>query len=272
MRLKVGAATSIGRVRQINEDAFLAKAEEGLFVVCDGMGGAAAGEVASQLAVETIGASLAETSPVRRSPEGEGGNPGGNGNAKYRDRTLQLGEAVREANRAIISRARANASQAGMGTTVVGAWVDAGLVSLAHVGDSRAYLANASGFEGVTSDHSLVEAQVQAGLINRQQSLRSEHQNILLRALGRDENVEIDLGEFTVATGDRLVLCTDGLTRMVSDAELAAALDRFRGEPQQACDFLVEAANNNGGPDNITVVIVEFVESRLSSVLGRFMR
>ena len=267
MRLKFGAATSIGRVRQINEDAYLAKAEQGLFVVCDGMGGAAAGEVASQLAVETIAAKLnggsAMEQPVRRSPKGESG---------FQPRTLQLGDAIREANRAIISRAKENVSQAGMGTTVVGAWVDAGVVSLAHVGDSRAYLANAAGFEGVTSDHSLVEAQVQAGLIDREESLQSEHQNVLLRALGRDENVEIELAEITVAAGDRLMLCTDGLTRMVGDAELAAALERFRGEPQQACDFLIEAANNNGGPDNITVVIVEFLGSRLSSVFGVFTR
>ena len=260
MRLKVGAATSIGKIRQINEDAFLAKAEDGVFIVCDGMGGAAAGEVASQLAVETIGARLAGA----RSAEA--------GDSKFQERTLQLGAAIREANRAIISRAKDNISQAGMGTTVVGAWADSGVVSLAHVGDSRAYLANAAGFESVTTDHSLVEAQVQAGLIDREESLHSEHQNILLRALGRDENVQVDLAEVTVSPGDRLMLCTDGLTRTVNDADLAAALDRFRGEPQQACDFLIEAANTNGGPDNITVVIVEFLGSRLSSVLGVFTR
>jgi len=145
-----------------------------------------------------------------------------------------------------------------MGTTVVGAWVHEGLVSVGHVGDSRAYLSNASGFDSLTSDHSLVEAQVQAGLLKREQSLQSEHQNILLRALGRDANVEIDLVEVTVSVGDRLLLCTDGLTRMVADDQLAAALDRFRGEPQAACDYLIEAANNNGGPDNITVIVVEF--------------
>ena len=261
MRLKVGAATSIGRVRQINEDAYLAKSEEGLFVVCDGMGGAAAGEVASQLAVDTINSRL-----------NAGGNPPEGGTSQFHPQTVQLGDAIREANRAIISRAKSDASQTGMGTTVVGAWAHDGVVSIAHVGDSRAYLANAAGFEGVTSDHSLVEAQVQAGLINRAQSLQSEHQNVLLRALGRDENVEIDLAEITVAPGDRLLLCTDGLTRMVSDAALAGALDRFRGEPQQACEYLIDAANTNGGPDNITVVIVEFLGSRLSSVLGRFTR
>jgi protein phosphatase len=266
VRLKVGAATSVGRVRQINEDAFLARAEQGLFVVCDGMGGAAAGEVASRLAVDTIGACLNGDS--ERLPDA----PTGMDASRYHARTLQLGHAIREANKAIISRAQDEASQAGMGTTVVGAWADAGVVSIAHVGDSRAYLANAGGFEGVTSDHSLVEAQVQAGLIDREQSLQSEHQNILLRALGRDENVEIELSEITVSAGDRLLLCSDGLTRVVSDADLAAALDRFRGEPQQACDYLIETANGHGGPDNITVVIVEFVGSRLSNVLGRFTR
>jgi serine/threonine protein phosphatase PrpC len=255
MRLKVGVATSTGRVRPINEDAFLAQADQGLFVVCDGMGGAASGEVASKLAVDTIGASVHGTAP--------------NGKAsQFSARTVQLGEAIRKANLAIIDRARDEA-HAGMGTTVVGAWVDEGVVSIGHVGDSRAYLSNASGFERVTSDHSLVEAQVQAGLLNREQSLQSEQQNILLRALGRDANVEIDLAEVPVSGGDRLMLCTDGLTRTVADDELAAALDRFKGDPQAACDHLIAAANNSGGPDNITVVIVEFQSSRLSEVFQR---
>ena len=257
MRLKVGAATSVGRVRPINEDAFLAQADAGLFVVCDGMGGAAAGEVASRMAVDTIGAALGTTAAT------------GTRDGQFSARTRQLGEAIRKANLAIMERARGDKDHAGMGTTVVAAWAEDGVVSIAHVGDSRAYLANAQGFESVTSDHSLVEAQVKAGLINREQSLQSEHQNILLRALGRDADVEIDLAEITVAAGDRLLLCTDGLTRMVSDDQLAAALDRHRGDPQRACDELIEAANNNGGPDNITVVIVEFLGSRLSGLFDR---
>lgn len=260
MRLKVGAATSVGRVRPINEDAFVANAELGLFVVCDGMGGAAAGEVASRLAVETIGAALSRP------------RPGSARSDPYSPRTTRLADAVREANLAIISRSRGNVEHDGMGTTVVAAWVKDGLVSVAHVGDSRAYLAGAHGFEGVTSDHSLVEAQVRAGLINREESLQSEHQNVLLRALGRDANVEIDLAEVTAGPGDRLLLCSDGLTRMVGDDQLAATLDGHRGDPQRACDVLVETANNNGGPDNITVVIVEFVSSALSRLFGLLRR
>ena len=268
MRLKVGAATSTGRVRPINEDAFLAQADQGLFVVCDGMGGAASGEVASKLAVDTIVASLDGKPPNPASHSVLRRASGENGGAEFHARTLQLGDAIRNANLAIIDRAREK-EHAGMGTTVVGAWVDDGVVSIGHVGDSRAYLSNASGLESLTSDHSLVEAQVQAGLLNREQSLHAEHQNVLLRALGRDASVEIDLAEVTVSSGDRLMLCTDGLTRMVTDDELAAALERFRGDPQAACDHLIETANGNGGPDNITVVIVEFLGSMLSEVFQR---
>ncbi len=258
MRLKVGAATSVGRVRPTNEDAFLVKADAGLFVVCDGMGGAAAGEVASRLAVDTIGAVL-DNARMDSTRDG-----------RFSGRTRQLGDAVRKANRAIIDRARGDKAHAGMGTTVVAAWAAGGLASVAHVGDSRAYLLNARRFESLTSDHSLVEAQVKAGLIDREASLQSEHQNILLRALGRDADVEIDLAEAAVSAGDRLLLCTDGLTRMVPDDHLAAVLERYRGEPQRACDHLIETANNSGGPDNITVVIAEFQGSRLSFLLDRF--
>ncbi len=245
MRLKVGAATSIGRVRPINEDAYLAHADRGVFVVCDGMGGAAAGEVASQLAVETIGAFVTH------------GPRNGSTERGFQPRTALLGRALEEANLAIIDRAKSDPEHAGMGTTVVGVWLADGLASIAHVGDSRVYLCDGTGFEALTTDHSLVEAQVQAGLIDREQSLKSAQQNILLRALGRDPDVQVELSESVVAAGDRLLLCTDGLTRMVSDDRLAAALKRFAGAPQACCDYLVDAANEAGGPDNITVVVVE---------------
>jgi len=257
MRLKVGAATSVGKVRPHNEDAYLIRADQGLFVVCDGMGGAAAGEVASQLAIETIAAKVANGGMIGSMQRG------------FQPRTNGLGKAIEAANSAIIERARSDQASAGMGTTVVGVWVGDGLASIAHVGDSRAYLRNELGFEALTSDHSLVEAQVKAGLIDREQSLQSEHQNILLRALGRDREIDVELGETTVAIGDRVLLCTDGLTRTVSDEGLAAALDKYRGDPQGACDHLIEMANNNGGPDNVTVVVVEFQGSRLSSFFKR---
>lgn len=131
------------------------------------------------------------------------------------------------------------------------------IVSLAHVGDSRAYLWHDHQLEPVTTDHSLVEAQVRAGLISREQSLHSSQQNILLRALGRSDDVEVELGEVAVSPGDCVLLCSDGLSRVVPDAGLALALAQFPGDPQGACAHLVAAANAEGGPDNITVVIVE---------------
>ena len=258
MRLKVGAATSVGRVRPINEDAFLSRPEHGLFVVCDGMGGAAAGEVASALAVDTIAARL------------NGGPPPGGMHRGYQPRTAWLGQAIESANRVIIDRSNRDAAHAGMGTTVVGAWLRDGMASIAHVGDSRAYMTTADGFEALTCDHSLVEAQVQAGLINREQSLKSEHQNILLRALGRDPDLRVELNEVLIAPGNRLLLCTDGLTRMVNDASLARTLEHFPGNPQGACEDLIRQANDAGGPDNITVVIVDVQGSPFGWLFDRF--
>jgi protein phosphatase len=258
MRLNVGAATSVGRVRPMNEDAYLARPGQGLFVVCDGMGGAAAGEVASALAIETIAARL------------NGGPPPGGTYRGYQPRTAWLGQAIESANRAIIERAASDAAQAGMGTTVVGAWLRDGMASIAHVGDSRAYLSNADGFEALTADHSLVEAQVQAGLIDREQSLKSEHQNILLRALGRDPDVQVELTEVLIAPGNRLLLCTDGLTRMVNDHKLADCLEHHKGNPQAACDDLIKQANDAGGPDNITAVVVDVQGSMFGWLFGLF--
>lgn len=257
MRLQVGAATSVGRVRAINEDAFLASADRGVFVVCDGMGGTAGGEVASRIAVDTISA---RTMSELRDLRARGG---------FQPRTEQLGLAIEDANHAIVERAKVEPQHAGMGTTVVGIWVHGHIVSVAHVGDSRAYLRTESGFEAMTVDHSLVEAQVQAGLIDREHSLQSQQQNVLLRALGREPEVDVELNEMPVADGDRLLLCTDGLTRTVSVERMADILTSFRGDPQGACDRLIAEANANGGPDNVTVVVVDVHASRLSQVFER---
>jgi PPM family protein phosphatase len=268
MRLKIGAATSVGRVRPINEDAYSIDSESGVVVVCDGMGGAAAGEVASQLAVETISQEISQEIGQKMSARvKDGGTHRG-----FQARTTRLGQAIEEANRVILDKARRDAGHAGMGTTVVGVWIAESVASIAHVGDSRAYMSSPDGFESLTRDHSLVEAQVQAGLINREQSLQSEYQNVLLRALGREPEVQVELNEATIGVGDRLLLCTDGLTRMVTDDGLCDALTRFRGDPQAACDHLIALANKNGGPDNITVVVIEVMGSRMSTMFKRVLK
>lgn len=249
MRLRAGAATHTGRVRVLNEDAHALREEQGLFVVCDGMGGQAAGEVASQLAVATIVEHL--TAPPR---ETAAASPADNGD--YLPTTNRLADAVRRSNQAIYDEAQKVSGQAGMGTTVVGAWLEQSMASVAHVGDSRAYLWHDGRLQALTSDHSLVEAQVAAGLLDREQSLASPEQNVLLRALGREPDVDVELNEVPVQSGDYVLLCSDGLTRMVPEPDMAAVIARAR-EPQRICDELVDAANRNGGPDNITVIVVE---------------
>ena len=251
MKLRASVKTDTGQVRTVNEDAYACLTDQGLFVVCDGMGGAAAGEVASQLAVETVRRRLSGSgSPDDVAPVSENLLP----------RTNRLASAVHSSNQAIYERAQQDARYAGMGTTLVGAWIEDNIVSLAHVGDSRAYLWRKSRFDSLTRDHSLVEAKVAAGVLSRAESLQSEEQNVLLRVLGREQDVEVDLAEVPVQPGDYVLLGSDGLTRMVDDVQMAEAIATLR-EPQRICDHLVDVANRNGGPDNITVIVVEIVGS-----------
>ena len=264
MRLRVGAATDTGRVRDLNEDAHSVSAEQGLFVVCDGMGGCPAGEVASQMAVETILARLNQTAqePAAFRADDE---------RRYLSQTSRLAEAVRQSNQFIYNQAQQDVDQAEMGTTMVGAWITGHIASVAHVGDSRAYLWHDDHLEPLTSDHSLVEEQVRAGVLGRDESLQSDQQNILLRVLGREPDVEVELSEVPVQPGDFLLLCSDGLTRMVPEPTLANTILRLR-DPQRICDSLVAAANSNGGADNITVVVVEVIGNEWKRLWNQWRR
>lgn len=235
MRLRVGAGSDRGRVRDLNEDAYLLRAEEGLFLVCDGMGGAPAGEVASQMAVNAILRQLNGAAKQHDAPALP--------DETYLPHTNRLADAVRRSNAFIYHQAQKDPRQAGMGTTVVGAWIRQHIAGVAHVGDSRAYLWHDDRLEPLTRDHSL-----------------AEHQNVLVRVLGREPHVEVELKEVPVQPGDYVLLCSDGLTRMVPDEVLADAIVRFR-KPQRICDYLIAAANSSGGADNITVVVVEVTGS-----------
>jgi protein phosphatase len=248
MRIRVGAATDVGRVRKQNEDAFALAAEQGLLVVCDGMGGTAFGEVASQLAVTTIIGRLNGSQDADSPLSDDGGG--------YLPQTNKLADAVRSANTAIFEEAQNDEAKSEMGTTVVAAWVGGDIASVAHVGDSRAYLWRQEQFEPLTRDHSFVEEQVKAGVLDRANSLQSEQQNILLRALGREPDVDVDVSEVPVQPGDYLLLCSDGLTRMVPETVMSETIAKLR-DPQAICRSLVDAANGNGGADNVTVVVAE---------------
>jgi protein phosphatase len=262
MRLRVGAGTDTGRVRTLNEDVYVTREDRGLFLVCDGMGGAPAGEVASQLAADAILERLETGDDVEEASD-DGGS--------YLPWTNRLAEAVRQSNHVIYHQGQSDCRRAEMGTTVVGAWVNHHVASVAHVGDSRAYLWHDHGLQLLTSDHSLVEEQVRAGVLDREQSLSADDQNVLLRVLGGGPDVAVDVQEVPVRPGDYLLLCSDGLTRMVSDATLADAIGRLRS-PQRICDYLIDAANRNGGADNITVVVVEVVESWWRRLAARWTR
>jgi protein phosphatase len=228
------------------------------------MGGAPAGEVASEIAAETILEQLnggAQETAASRPPDEQ----------RYLPQTSRLADAVRRSNQVIYNQAHEDPNRVGMGTTVVGVWITQQVASVAHVGDSRAYLWHNDHIEPLTRDHSLVEAHVSAGLLDREQSLHSTQQNILVRVLGRESQVDVELNEVPVQLGDYMLLCSDGLTRMVPEVTLSQAICQLR-DPQRICDYLLDAANGNGGADNITVVVVEVMGSWWRRLVNRWRR
>ncbi|HEV8088344.1 MAG TPA: Stp1/IreP family PP2C-type Ser/Thr phosphatase [Actinomycetota bacterium] len=230
MRIVAGVATDTGRVRDHNEDAYIV--EPPLYAIADGMGGANAGEVASQLALETIG-------DMQRAGE------------------TTLDDEVREANRVVFARSGEDAKFAGMGTTVTAALASANALHLVHVGDSRAYLLRAGSLRQLTRDHTLVDRMVEAGEISRDEADVHPHRNVLIRALGTEPKVDVEALDLGLLEGDQVLICSDGLHDMVTEEQIGAILDIARGAPQDAADRLVRAANRAGGIDNITAIVLE---------------
>ena len=231
MRIEVGSALDIGRVREKNDDSILV--DPPLYIVADGMGGHRGGDVASQLALETI---------EELASEGRGTLP----------------DHVRGANRAVWDRSVEDERLSGMGTTLTAAQVDGATALIAHVGDSRAYLLREGKLRQLTTDHTLVERMVKSGEITEAEADVHPHKNVLTRALGTDEEVEVDEDTIALLDGDRLLLCSDGLTGMVTEDQIQAILENS-DQPQQAADRLVKAANRAGGIDNISVVVLAAV-------------
>ena len=245
MQLRAGAATQKGLGRERNEDAYVLQVAQGLFVVCDGMGGTSAGEVASQMAAATM---LQELQQLETgSHHGYDSPP-----------SCRLANAVRKANLAIYSDGQQNPDRCGMGTTVVSAWLQRDTASVTSVGDSRAYLWRDSHLETLTHDHTLFEALAREGLDASSEELPEDPRDILLRVVGGEADVEVDVVEIPVRSGDYLVLCTDGLTRIVSDMVVSTSISRLR-DPQRICDHLVRTAARSGGTDDTTVLIVEII-------------
>lgn len=248
------AQTDIGRKRSHNEDCYAAEPALGLYVVCDGMGGGNAGEVASHMAIDAILAYV-KAEAQKQSVAGRG-----TVNRNVSPLTNQLADAIRAANETVYRASWEQAKYAGMGTTVVAARLTERQVSVAHVGDSRLYLIRNGAIQTLTSDHSWVAEQVEKGYMTEEEAERSPRRNIVTRALGVESSVDIDLAEIPIANGDLLLLCSDGLTRGVRCRDILKTLEA----PGDLCDKvqrLVSQANDAGGDDNITVVLVSVQES-----------
>jgi len=249
LQIAVGARSDTGLVRQNNEDRFAVDLSLNLFILCDGMGGQAAGEVASKLGVETI------LEHCRQAAENPALEMFGPYQAEYSEMTNRLASGVRLSNKAINDAADKSPSTIGMGSTVVAARLTGNVLSIAHVGDSRIYLLHDGVLRQLTQDHSLVMEQVRRGLISAEEASQSELANVIMRALGAEPDVEVDLDELWLNVGDQVLLCSDGLTRMATDAQISLVLT----EPytaQQACERLVELANELGGEDNVSVILI----------------
>ena len=226
-----------GRIREVNQDVFLARPDLNLALLADGMGGTRAGGVAAEIAVD---AALDHLKGVLKREALSG---------------QHLGAAVRTANARVVGMANAVSSYRGMGTTLVLTVLDGIHAHIAHVGDSRAYRLRGRDFVQVTKDHSLVQEWVDAGMISAEEARSAPNRNVITRAIGPHRSVEADVTEIEVAAGDTLLMCSDGLTGMVDDDQIASTLNDA-DDLNEASAKLVAAANRAGGTDNITVVLI----------------
>ena len=251
MRLSWAARTDPGLRRAHNEDCHSAQPGLGLFVVADGVGGHAGGRIASQLAVDAIAAAVETTASLK---------PGDGWPRPFDPVLSRAGNRLRAgfdlANRRIAERAAASVELRDMATTAVALLVDGLTAALAHAGDSRAYLHRPTGLTRLTLDHSWVEEQIQAGTLSAAAAREHPWRNIVTRVLAAEEGAAPEITELTLRRGDRLLLCTDGLSSVLP-ADTVGGVLSDHDDLQAACDAFVRLANARGGPDNITAIIVQ---------------
>lgn len=246
--LQFASRSDAGTVRSHNEDALYANPARGLAIIADGMGGYNAGEVASGMATNLLGAELEKAfdnvPPYRLDPDG-----------RPQAHPVLHAEIAR-ANDAILQAAQSQPQYQGMGTTLVlGLFYDDSL-TVAHIGDSRLYRLRAERLEPLTRDHSLLQEQLDSGMITLEEARRSQNKNLVTRALGVDPRVEAEIRDYDTLPGDVYLLCSDGLNDMVDDAAIASILKTHGADLEQAANRLILAANENGGRDNTSVILV----------------
>jgi protein phosphatase len=251
VEVKTAGLTHVGRQRQHNEDSFLVENTARLFLVADGMGGHAAGEIASRIAVDSISEFILHTK------EDDGTWPHAY-DEHFKRSTNRLMAAVRMANTRVLEAMRKDARLRGMGTTVVAAIADGDVMSFAHVGDSRAYLIRDNALTRITNDHSWVFEQVQAGMLTEAEAEKHPLRNVSTRALGGALQVNPDASEIQAKPDDMFLLCSDGLTGMVPEDEILRIVAE-NADPVVACQKLIDEANERGGLDNITAILVKAI-------------
>jgi len=237
VNLEAAALTDVGQVRTSNEDAFGYCLEEGVFALCDGMGGAAAGEVASRIAVDTLINQLCAAD-------------------SHENRRKVLEEAIASANQIVHARAEREAALHGMGTTLVAVAIGGDRALVGHVGDSRCYLYRRGELSRLTHDHSLVDEQVRLGQLTQDEADHSPLRNVITRAIGTQTSVSADIAELALEPDDILLLCSDGLTKELSDDRIEAML-ADDGDLDGLCGRLIGAAKAAGGHDNVTAVLAK---------------
>lgn len=242
--------TDQGKIRQHNEDnggIFVNKVGQRLAIVADGMGGHRAGDVASEMALVSLKAFWGNTNDI--------------GTAETAEAWLK--EHINKVNKLLFEHSKTHSQCEGMGTTIVAAIITDRFATIANIGDSRGYISNEIGFKQITEDHSLVNELVRHGTISKEDAEHHPRKNVLLRALGTEETVEMDITTITFEEGDLLLLCSDGLSNKVKESEMIDLLSNSSSLEQKASQ-LIQLANHYGGEDNITLVIVEFFETRES--------
>jgi len=254
MKIAYQALTDVGRKRKGNEDSLIASPEQRLFVVADGMGGHAAGEVASKVAVDSINEFVCLTGGDEEITWPFGLDTG----ISYDGNRLKT--SVRYANRKVLEAVKEKAEYEGMATTVAAVLVDGATANIAHVGDSRVYLFRGGELQQLTSDHSWVNEQLQSGIISADQARSHPLRNVVTRALGGKVDLQVDIQAQPMEPGDILLVCSDGLTTMVPDEEITRVLAEASGDIELGAPNLVAEANAHGGEDNITVILLQFQE------------
>ncbi|WIM05461.1 MAG: Stp1/IreP family PP2C-type Ser/Thr phosphatase [Candidatus Nitricoxidivorans perseverans] len=246
--LEIATRSDAGMVRTHNEDAVFTNPALGLVVLADGMGGYNAGEVASGMATALLGSELEKA--LAEQPPG-GRDAGGRARAHG-----VLEAEIARANSAIYQAAQSQPQYAGMGTTLVMALFRDDMMTVAHIGDSRLYRLRGEAFQQVTRDHSLLQEQIDGGMITPEQARHSQNRNLVTRALGVDPGVEPEIRDYAVLPGDVYLLCSDGLNDMVEDEEIAMTLSTLSANLALCAEQLVQMANDNGGRDNVSVILV----------------